>query len=118
MVKLVLRNLLANALKFTHPGGRVEVLAERGEDETVITVRDNGVGLSEENLERVFRIDFPLKTKGTASETGSGLGLILCKEFVEKNNGHIWASSKPGQGSSFSFSLPSSDQGLQVDDRS
>ncbi len=106
MVKLVLRNLLANALKFTHPGGRVEVFAESRGPEAVITVKDNGVGLSEENLQKIFRIDFHLKTRGTASESGSGLGLILCKEFIQKNRGRIWAISEPGRGSSFSFSLP------------
>ncbi len=113
MVRLVLRNLMANALKFTHPGGRVEVLASGNEVETVITVQDNGVGLSRENLDKVFRIDYSLKTKGTAKESGSGLGLILCQEFIQKNQGRIWATSTPGKGSAFSFSLPSKKPDLQ-----
>ena len=118
MVRLVLRNLLANALKFTHPGGRVEVHAESGKKETVIAVKDNGVGLSKENLEKVFRIDFPHKSKGTASESGSGLGLILCKEFIVKNKGRIWVTSEPGNGSTFSFSLPAEEPGLKNEQHS
>ncbi len=107
MVKVVLRNLLSNALKFSFPGGNVDVFASLKEDEVVITVRDNGTGMEDENKNRLFRIDDQYKSLGTADETGSGLGLILCKEFVEKNGGSIWVESKVGEGSSFVFTLPS-----------
>lgn len=106
MIKLVLRNLISNALKFTHPGGKVVLTAKQNEIETIITVEDNGVGIDKKNQNRIFRIDDQLKTKGTANESGSGLGLILCKEFIEQNKGKIWVKSRSGQGSSFSFSLP------------
>lgn len=107
MIKLVIRNLLSNALKFTPSGGRVEVIAEATDNESIITVKDSGIGIQKENLKRLFRIDDQLKTPGTEMESGSGLGLILCKEFIEKNNGRIWVHSKFGEGSAFSFSLPS-----------
>jgi len=108
MFNLVIRNLLSNALKFTYPGGKVDILVKNKQDETIVTVKDNGIGIDDENLKRLFRIDDQLKTEGTTKETGSGLGLILCKEFVEKNKGKIWVKSALGEGSEFSFSLPSS----------
>jgi len=72
-----------------------------------ISVIDSGVGISEEDLQNLFRIDSKVKRKGTNDEDGSGLGLILCKEFIEKNNGTIWARSKLNNGSSFTFTIPS-----------
>lgn len=106
MIKLVIRNLISNALKFTHAGGRVELLAKIEDGNTVISIKDDGVGIKKEDLIRLFRIDDQLKTKGTADETGSGLGLILCREFIEQNNGRIWVNSTFGKGSMFHFTLP------------
>ena len=108
MMGTVLRNLLNNALKFTAPGGRVLVSASQKGESVEIIVRDTGTGMSQEQLENLFRIDAkPVSTQGTSGEKGSGLGLILCKEFVEKNGGMIRAESVAGEGSSFFISLPS-----------
>ncbi len=108
MMGTVLRNLLNNALKFTAPGGRVHVSASRKGESIEIIVRDTGTGMSREQLENLFRIDAkPVSTQGTSGEKGSGLGLILCKEFVEKNGGMIRAESIPGEGSAFFITLPS-----------
>lgn len=107
MMGTVLRNLLNNALKFTAPGGRVLVSASQKGESVEIIVRDTGTGMSQEQLENLFRIDAkPVSTQGTSGEKGSGLGLILCKEFVEKNGGMIRAESVAGEGSSFFISLP------------
>ena len=111
MIKLVIRNLLSNALKFTHQGGKVLVRANTEDNKTVITVEDDGIGIKKEDLVRLFRIDDQLRTTGTEKESGSGLGLILCKEFVEQNQGRIWVRSVFGEGSSFSFALPAADPG-------
>jgi len=69
-------------------------------------VKDQGIGISEENIQKLFHIDLKFKTKGTGGETGTGLGLILCKDFVEKNGGRIWCESLEGTGSSFHFTVP------------
>ena len=106
MIKTVVRNLLSNAIKFTNKGGSVLIKAASFNNEIIVSVIDSGVGISPENLSRLFRIDDQYKTKGTDDELGSGLGLILCKELVEKNNGKIWVESKIGEGSNFSFTLP------------
>jgi PAS domain S-box-containing protein len=106
MVKTVMRNLISNAVKFTGRDGRVDIIAEKLSNVVMVCIQDSGVGIEPENLSRLFRIDEQIKTKGTENETGSGLGLILCKELVEKNNGKIWAESKPGEGSRFCFTLP------------
>lgn len=107
MVKAIIRNLVSNAIKFTHPGGRIEVNATNSGNEVAISVSDSGIGITSDDISRLFRIDDPFRTVGTAQEEGSGLGLILCKEFVEKNNGKIWVESSAGVGSKFSFTLPS-----------
>lgn len=107
MLTTVLRNLISNALKFTLSGQRVEIFA-REEDQAVICVKDTGIGISEEDQAKLFRIDVNHSTKGTANEQGTGLGLILCKEFIQKNSGHIWVESELGKGSCFCFSLPKS----------
>jgi signal transduction histidine kinase len=109
MIRAVIRNLLSNALKFTEPGGEVRISASKpdGNDKVEITVSDNGIGINEEEIQDFFRIDVRHNSRGTANEKGTGLGLILCKEFVEKNNGTIKVTSVPGSGSSFTFTLPS-----------
>lgn len=111
MVGTILRNLVSNAIKFTQSGGRVTISAEKKRTELVVSVTDTGVGISEENREKLFRIDESYSTSGTRNEKGTGLGLILCREFVEKHGGRIWVESKtapsPESGSTFSFTLPS-----------
>lgn len=106
MMKTILRNLLTNAIKYTHEGGRVIVSAEVIGYRAVITVSDNGVGISPGVMERLWQQYKPTTTDGTAHEKGSGLGLLLCKQFVEKHGGTIWVESVPGEGSDFKFTLP------------
>ncbi len=107
MTRTILRNLISNALKFTHNYGEVKVSSRIMESNWVeICVSDTGIGISQENIAKLFRIEEHLTTKGTAQEIGTGLGLILCKEFVEKHNGKIWCESEVGRGSKFYFTLP------------
>lgn len=106
MVSTILLNLVTNAIKFTHQNGTVELQAFKRENHLEIMVADSGVGIPAKNLEKLFKIDSPCQSHGTENEKGTGLGLILCKEFVQKNNGRIWAESIEGSGSWFYFSLP------------
>jgi len=106
MIETVLRNLINNAIKFTPENGLIEVSAIQITDQISICVKDSGIGISEEDVRNLFQIDSTVKRKGTNNEDGSGLGLILCKEFVYKNNGTIWVNSSPGVGSSFYFTIP------------
>lgn len=106
MLKTVLRNLISNAIKFTRNGGRVSISAETTDSNVMITVSDNGIGLEPEMLNRLFDVSQMRTTKGTANESGSGLGLLLCKNFIEKHRGSIWVESKAGNGSEFKFTLP------------
>ena len=104
-VNTVVRNLISNAIKFTPEGGKITLKTFRQNGVVVTSIADTGVGMSQNVIDRLFRIDSKHSTKGTANEKGTGLGLILCKEFVEKNGGKIWVSSKEGEGSVFYFSL-------------
>jgi signal transduction histidine kinase len=106
MLKTVLRNLVSNAIKFTNNGGAININAEENSENTTISVSDNGVGIPTDNLAKLFDISEVLTTKGTAKETGTGLGLLLCREFVEKHGGKIWVESEVGKGSDFKFTLP------------
>lgn len=106
MVSTVVRNLVANAIKFTHEQGHISIDLQTRENCCEIAVRDNGVGIPEEDIQKVFRIDSNHSTLGTNGEKGTGLGLILCKEFTEKHNGKIWVESVVGKGSQFVFTLP------------
>ena len=106
MISTVLRNLLSNAMKFTNEGGKVVIETQQTEGEVVIKISDNGVGISEKNQKNLFRFDQQYSTKGTADEKGTGLGLILCREFVEKNNGTISIESEIGKGTTFTVTLP------------
>lgn len=106
IVNLVLRNLILNAIKFTESGGRIWVDAHESAGEIVVSVSDNGMGIKPEVRDYIFTKTSSYTSRGTANEKGTGLGLILCKEFVEKNGGRIWFESKVGEGSTFSFTLP------------
>lgn len=108
MISTVLRNLISNAIKFTFPGGTVNISAEQKDHEITIAIQDNGVGIGKEVLEKLFRINETNSTSGTENERGTGLGLLLCKDFVEKHSGKIWVKSKKNAGSTFFFSLPMS----------
>ncbi len=106
MTDTVIRNLLSNALKYTDQGGEIDLSSYVKNHKAYISVKDNGVGIPEENKKKIFRTDSLHSTYGTMDEKGSGLGLLLCKEFVEKQGGEIFFESKPGEGSVFTFSLP------------
>jgi len=106
MIKCVSRNLVHNAVKFTNPGGTVSVSAGEKDDNIVISVSDTGKGIPEKKIPTLFNIGECKPASGTAREKGSGLGLPLCREFVEKNKGKISVTSRPGLGSVFEFSLP------------
>jgi len=106
MFETMLRNLVGNAIKFTHQNGLVSISAIQENGYSKIIITDNGVGMSEENIERLFKIDQSHSTKGTGNESGSGLGLILCKEFIEKHHGFIEVESTKDSGSRFSLSFP------------
>lgn len=106
MITTVIRNLMSNAIKFTPKGGEVKLYANQLGNFVELTIEDNGVGIREEDLDKLFRIDTNFTTNGTNNEMGTGLGLILCREFVEKNNGKIWVESQEGKGSKFKFTLP------------
>ncbi len=107
LLRIVLRNLISNSIKFTNPGGLISISAERKEMYSQITVSDTGVGIAKEALNKIFRIDVHYSTEGTAKEKGTGLGLILCKEIIERQKGKIWAESNLNEGSKFTFTLPS-----------
>jgi signal transduction histidine kinase len=106
MLKTIILNLVSNAIKFTNSGGRININAEENSGNVIISVSDNGVGITPDNLAKLFDISEVITTKGTAKETGTGLGLLLCKEFVEKHGGKIWVESEVGKGSDFKFTLP------------
>jgi len=106
LLQIVMRNLITNAIKFTNKDGQVIISAKQSSQSIEVAVKDTGVGMTSEILERLFRIDTKVTTKGTNDESGTGLGLILCKEFVEKHGGKIWAESNENEGSIFRFTIP------------
>lgn len=106
MLKTILRNLISNAIKFTNFGGHVDICTVLKPDQVEITISDNGVGINKEKLNELFTISSKTTTLGTSEEKGSGFGLVLCKEFVEKHQGKIWVKSQEGKGSDFTFTLP------------
>jgi two-component system, sensor histidine kinase and response regulator len=105
MVNLILRNLLSNAIKFTPAQGYIEVGVNEISSFVEIYVQDTGVGISKDAIQKINESNF-YTTKGTSSESGTGLGLMLCKEFLQKNGGQMHIESEPGRGSTFSFTLP------------
>jgi two-component system sensor histidine kinase/response regulator len=106
MVYAVIRNLVSNALKFTEVGGKVRISALQNKEFVEISVSDTGIGICEEDLSKLFRIDVKYQQTGTAGEEGTGLGLILCKELVEKNSGSLSVKSEVGKGTTVTFTLP------------
>jgi len=106
MISTILRNLISNALKFTNNGGKIVISAEQMSNELIVSVMDDGVGIGKDSIGKLFRIDVSYSTLGTQNEKGTGLGLLLCKEFIDKHGGRIWVESEPGKGSKFFFSIP------------
>jgi PAS domain S-box-containing protein len=106
MIKTIMRNLLSNAIKYSYRCGKVIVRADVDDRGVIVSVKDNGIGIPEENIKNIFRIDVKYSVPGTEKEQGTGLGLKLCKEFVEKQGGKIWVESIENKGSEFKFSIP------------
>jgi PAS domain S-box-containing protein len=106
MLSTIIRNLISNAIKFTPTNGKVNIYAMQTKGDVEFSVSDNGVGMSPELSESLFRMNTVKSLPGTIDEKGSGLGLVICKEFVEKHGGKIWAESEVGKGSTFYFSIP------------
>lgn len=106
MLNIILRNLISNAIKFTNNGGEIKITANQMNEEVIIAVSDNGIGVKPEIFDLLFDITEKRTTPGTENEIGTGMGLILCKEFVEMHKGKIWLESKVGYGSDFKFSIP------------
>ncbi len=106
MLEVILRNLISNAIKYSHSGSEISVKADSKNEKAVITIKDYGVGIEEEDKEKLFDPELFFSTYGTADEKGSGLGLIITKEFVEKQGGKICFNSEKGEGAEFTFSVP------------
>jgi PAS domain S-box-containing protein len=107
MINTILRNLVTNAIKYTHPGGKVIIKVKKNKHELLVSIIDDGIGLSNEAIENLFSIETNISTQGTMQERGTGLGLLLCKEFIQKHQGSIWVESIQGMGSKFNFTIPS-----------
>ena len=106
MLKSILRNLITNAIKFTHQNGKIELSSAVHDHQVEISIKDNGIGMDELTRDQLFRLDVNHSTPGTNDEKGTGLGLLLIKEFVQKHNGNIFVESEPGHGSTFKVVLP------------
>lgn len=106
MIQAVLRNLISNSIKFTNDNGKIQISVSQEEDGVRIECKDNGVGMNSSDLEKLFRLDAQLTSIGLEGEKGTGLGLILCHEFVKLHGGEIWATSEKGKGTTVSFRLP------------
>jgi len=106
MLNTVLRNLVSNSIKFTNKNGRIDIYAETNNVNAIITISDNGIGIEPNKLNKLLDSSQKITTQGTEKETGTGLGLLLCKEFVKKHGGTIWIESEVGKGSDFKFTMP------------
>jgi signal transduction histidine kinase len=106
MLKTILRNLITNAVKYSHTGGKIMIESKLLPSFVEIAITDTGVGIAPNRLEKIFTLDEKITTRGTAEEKGSGLGLLLCKEFIEKHKGKIWINSEPQKGTTVFFTLP------------
>lgn len=112
MVRLVVRNLIVNAIKYSFAGGEIYIRSERKADEIILSIQDSGLGILQEDQDKLFDNRLPISKIGTGKEKGTGFGLMLCRDFVSKNGGRFWLVSKPGEGSTFYFSLKASLQEL------
>ncbi len=106
LLHTILRNLISNSIKFTHPEGQIILKAHNEKNYTKICVSDTGIGINDKATDKLFRIDKQFSTRGTKDESGSGLGLVICKDFVDMHKGNIWCESTPGKGSTFYFTIP------------
>jgi len=107
MFDTVIRNLISNAIKFTPAGGKISVVAESKNDNSIeVKINDSGIGMNTELKDKLFELNEKTSRPGTEGEPSTGLGLMLCKEFVEKHEGKIWVESEVGKGSTFSISIP------------
>ncbi|TSA33294.1 MAG: hypothetical protein D4R64_14585 [Porphyromonadaceae bacterium] len=106
MLQTIIRNLLSNAIKFSQENSSIFLSAEIHGKEVVVKVRDEGIGMNHEQIDRIFKRDEGSSTPGTRNETGTGLGLMLCKDFIARHGGRIWVDSKPGEGTTVFFTLP------------
>ncbi len=106
MLKIVMRNLVSNAIKFSNPGGKIVLSSETQDTKVLITVSDTGIGMTPDTLKKLFDVTQIDSHIGTQGEKGTGLGLLLCKEFIERHKGKIWVESRVGTGSDFKFTLP------------
>jgi two-component system, sensor histidine kinase and response regulator len=105
-ISTVIRNLISNALKFTKSNGEIIIKGEKAENSILISVKDSGIGMTSENTKKLFRQNSVFSTTGTEGEKGTGLGLLICKDFVENNHGRIWVESELGKGTIFFFTIP------------
>ena len=110
MLNTIIRNLITNAIKYTPRGGKVTVIAEKGKKKATISIRDSGIGIAPDKVELLLSRNSFKTTPGTEQESGSGFGLVLASEFVEKNKGKLKIESTEGKGSTFSFTLPLADK--------
>lgn len=108
MLESVIRNLVSNAIKFSYPDGSITIKAEKTGDFITLTVSDKGKGIAESEKNKLFASGLNYSTTGTQDEKGTGIGLILCKEFIEQHHGRIWFESREGEGSNFHFTIPGS----------
>ena len=106
MLNSIVLNLITNAIKFSNRGGEITISTNCQNGFANISVKDNGVGMDEQTLKRIFKLDSNKSTPGTENETGTGLGLLIVKEFVEKHGGSIKVISQPSKGSNFTFTIP------------
>ncbi|MGQ7870823.1 sensor histidine kinase [Sunxiuqinia sp. sy24] len=106
IIRVILANMLSNAIKYTYPAGKVDIYSTKNDGQIEISIVDNGVGMSREDIANLFRLGKEFSSPGTANESGLGVGLSLCKELIERLNGHIRVGSELGKGSRFTVSLP------------
>ena len=106
MIGTVIRNLLNNAIKFTYLEGKITISIHTLNEDIIVAIKDNGIGMSKERIDKLFQLNQNVSTPGTKMEKGTGLGLIICKEFIDKNKGKFWIESRENEGSTFYFSIP------------
>ena len=105
MIHLIVRNLISNAIKFSQHGGSIKITSQIKGNDFIMCISDSGVGISKQNQKKLFEQE-TFTTRGTDNEEGTGLGLLLCKDFIEKNGGKIWVESKIGVGTKFFVQIP------------